>query len=182
MIETVWKLISTDRRMTLRMMEDDLKISRETISKILVEDLTKWKICARFVSHCLTDKTKALKLQDCQEFIQSVDDEHSLLDSTVTGDETWCFHYDLQTKRQSMEWPSPSSARHKQFSFQKLKNKVMLVTFFDSQGIIYKEYVPPDQQVNKEYYVEVLSCLVQTIHCVRPSFRKEEAGSSCMTT
>jgi hypothetical protein len=39
----------------------------------------------------------------------------------------------------------------------------MLVTF-DSQGIIHKEFVPPGLMVNKEYYVEVLSCLVQRIY------------------
>jgi hypothetical protein len=33
---------------------------------------------------------------------------------------------------------------------------VILVTFFGSQGIIHKEFVPPGQTVNKEYYVEAL--------------------------
>jgi hypothetical protein len=91
MIRTVWELISTDRQMTLRMMVEDLKIRRETISNILVKALRKWKIYTRFVSHRFTDEKKALKLQACQEFIHSVDDNHSLLDSAVTGDETWCF-------------------------------------------------------------------------------------------
>jgi hypothetical protein len=35
------------------------------------------------------------RLQPCQEFIQSVDDGRSLLDSVATGDETWCFQYDI---------------------------------------------------------------------------------------
>jgi stress response protein YsnF len=38
-IETVRELISTNRRMTLRMMEEELKISRDTIRTILMEDL-----------------------------------------------------------------------------------------------------------------------------------------------
>jgi hypothetical protein len=38
------------------------------------------------VMHCFTDEKKALRLQACQEFIQSVDGDNSLLDSTV---ETW---------------------------------------------------------------------------------------------
>jgi hypothetical protein len=52
---------------------------------------------------------------------------------------------------------------------------MMLVTFFDSQGIIHKEFVPPGLTVNKEYYVEVLFCLVQRMHRVRPQF--QERGS-----
>jgi predicted HTH transcriptional regulator len=39
MIETVRELISTDRRMTRRMMEEELEISTETIRKVLVKDL-----------------------------------------------------------------------------------------------------------------------------------------------
>jgi transposase len=39
MIETVQEMILTHRRMTLRMMEEELKIIRETIRKILVENL-----------------------------------------------------------------------------------------------------------------------------------------------
>jgi hypothetical protein len=39
MIETVRELISTDRQMTLRMMEEELEISREIIRNNLMEDL-----------------------------------------------------------------------------------------------------------------------------------------------
>jgi hypothetical protein len=86
MIETVRELIG--------MMGEELEISRETICKMLTEDLEKWKICAMFVQHCLTNEQKAFRLQACQEFIQSVDYDHSLLDSVVMGDEIWCFQYD----------------------------------------------------------------------------------------
>jgi hypothetical protein len=39
----------------------------------------------------------------------------SLLCSVVMVDETWCFQYDPQTKRQSMEHHLPSSAGHNFF-------------------------------------------------------------------
>jgi Mn-dependent DtxR family transcriptional regulator len=38
MIETIRELISTDRRITLRMMEEELEISREIIRIILMKD------------------------------------------------------------------------------------------------------------------------------------------------
>jgi hypothetical protein len=84
--------------MTL-LMDEKLEIIRETVRKILVKDLGKRKICARFVQHCLTNEQKALRWQACQEFIQSVQDDLPLLVSVITGDETWCFQYDPQTKR-----------------------------------------------------------------------------------
>jgi histone-lysine N-methyltransferase SETMAR len=57
-----------------------------------------------------------------------------------------------------------------------VKNEVLLVTFFESQGIIHKEFVPPCQSANKDYYEEVLPHLVQRIRRVRrPQF--QERGS-----
>jgi hypothetical protein len=85
--------------MTLLMMEEELESSGETINKILMEDLGKRMICARFSPHCVNNEQNALRLQVCQEFIQFVDDDCSLLDSVVTGDEPWCFQYDPETKR-----------------------------------------------------------------------------------
>jgi hypothetical protein len=75
-----------------------------------------------------------------------------------------------------MEWHSPSSSRHKKNLISKVMScDVMLVTFFDSQGVIHKGFVPPDQTVNKEYYVEVLSRWIQRIRRIRPQF--QERGS-----
>jgi hypothetical protein len=57
MIETVRELISTDRRMILLMMGEELEISRETIRRILVEALGKREICdLRWVCSALFDR------------------------------------------------------------------------------------------------------------------------------
>ena len=36
------------------------------------------------------------------------------------------------------------------------KTKVMLLAFFDPEGIVHHEYAPDGQTINKEFYVEVL--------------------------
>jgi hypothetical protein len=51
----------------------------------------------------------------------------------------------------------------------------MSALFFDIQGIIHKEFVPTGQMVNKEYYMKVLSHLVQRILQVLLQF--QEIGS-----
>jgi hypothetical protein len=78
-------------------MGEELEICRETIRSFLLEDLGKRKICARFVPHYLADEQKALRLQACQVFFQSVGDRF-LLDPFVTGDDTCYFQYDPKTK------------------------------------------------------------------------------------
>jgi len=50
---------------------------------------------------------------------------------TVTGDETWCFAYDLTTKRQSPACVGETSPWPKKLRFQKSRVKTMLVIFFD---------------------------------------------------
>ena len=39
-------------------------------------------------------------------------------ENIITGDETWCFAYDLATKRQSAEWVEQNSPKPKK-QFQK---------------------------------------------------------------
>jgi hypothetical protein len=46
---------------------------------------------------------------------------------------------------------------------------------FDNHRTIDKEFVPPGQTVNKEYYMEVLSRAVQRIRRVRPQFQERES-------
>jgi len=45
---------------------------------------------------------------------------------------------------------------------------LMLICFFDSQGIVHKEFVPPGQTVNQTFYREVLERLRKKVAHVRP--------------
>ena len=85
------------------------------------------------------------------------------LEKVITGDESWIFEYDPETKRQSCQWKSPGSPRPKKARMQKSQVKVMLITFFDHQGIVHHEYVPHDQTVNQHFYTEVLTRMMAKI-------------------
>jgi hypothetical protein len=45
----------------------------------------------------------------------------------------------------------------------------MLTIFFDSQGVVHKEFVPQGKTVNAEFYKGVMDRLLQLIHLVRPA-------------
>ena len=51
----------------------------------------------------------------------------------------------------------------------------MLVTFFDSKGIIHKEFVPTGQTVSGAYYIEVLKRLMGRIRRIRPEYRDPDS-------
>jgi len=53
----------------------------------------------------LTEDHQRQRIDSTREFLQRYADENdNSLDSTVTGDETWAFHFTPETKQQSREW------------------------------------------------------------------------------
>ena len=85
-----------------------------------------------------------------------INGDKNVLDKVITGDESWCFAYDPETKRQSSKWVDEHSPRPKKLGFQKSRVKTMLIVIFDSQGIVHKEFVEEGCTVNAEYYKGVL--------------------------
>jgi len=67
-------------------------------------------------------------------------------------DETWLYHYDPETKQQSMEWRHSGSHRPKTFRVQKSTGKVLVSIFWDQDGILLTDYLQKDQTNNAEYY------------------------------
>lgn len=177
MIEKVREFVENDRNASLKMMEEALNISRETIRTILHEDLGKTKVCAKFVPHTLTDAQKAARVIHAEEVVAAARNHPNFLKSIVTGDETWCFQYDPKTKRQSAEWKSSNSPQAKKTRKVPSKIKTMLIAFFDSKGIIHKEFVPPGQTITGAYYIQVLKRLMARIRRIRPEYRDPEAWS-----
>ena len=45
----------------------------------------------------------------------------------------------------------------------------MLITFFDSQGVVRKEFIPEGKTAKAEFYKGVLDCLLKHIQRVRPA-------------
>jgi hypothetical protein len=55
------------------------------------------------------------------------------------------------------------------------KIKTMLITFFDKQGLIYKEFVPEGLTVNSAFYVEDSGRLLKRISRVRLQLPAEDS-------
>ena len=71
-------------------------------------------------------------------------------------DETWLYHYDPETKQQSMEWQHSSSPCPKKFQVQKFAGKVLASIFWDQDGILLIDYLPKGQTINADYYLSLL--------------------------
>ena len=126
-------------------------------------DLKKRKLCARFVPHALREDQMDDRVVACRDLLDMIDNDDNILDKIITGDESWCFAYDPETKRQSSEWVGEHSPPPRKLRFQKSRVKTMLIVFFDSQGVVHKEFVEEGCTVNAQYYRGVLDRLISLI-------------------
>jgi len=70
--------------------------------------------------------------------------------------ETWLYHYDPETKQQSVEWRHSGSPRPKIFRVKKSAGKVLASIFWDQDDILLIDYFPKGQTINAEYYSSLL--------------------------
>ena len=71
------------------------------------------------------------------------------------------------------EMAAARGAEPKKTHQEKSKIKSMLISFYDSKGIIHKKFVPTGQTVNAVFYVGVLKRLVSRIRRIRPEYSEE---------
>jgi len=66
------------------------------------------------------------------------------------------FEYDPKTKRQSAEWHNGASPCPKKACMSKSWVETLLIVFFffDSKGIVHKEFVPAGQTVNGVFFTK----------------------------
>ena len=109
MIEKVQQLIHRDRRMTIVELEQEVGISHGSIHVILSDDLKMRSVSVKFVPRQLTtDRMECCMMVTGDLFEKSTQDP-TCLTKIITGDESWVFAYDPETKMQSAEWHTASS-------------------------------------------------------------------------
>jgi len=98
------QLIHVNRRIMTRELCTELNIGFSVL-ETMVAMLEYCKVCARWVPQVLTQEHKEHCMKVCQDLLNQNEAEgDSFLDHIITGDETWCHHYEPESKQQSMEW------------------------------------------------------------------------------
>ena len=68
--------------------------------------------------------------------LQEAESDENFMGQIITGNETWFYEYDPETKHQSSQWKSVDSPMPKKARQVRSKLKVMLIVFFDMEGIV----------------------------------------------
>ncbi|UYV69455.1 hypothetical protein LAZ67_6003654 [Cordylochernes scorpioides] len=145
MCKKITDLIKENPRTTLMELEQDTGISKTTIGKIVTEDLKLKKTPAKCIPRFLTNEQNLCRLATCEDMFKMTRTDPEWKDKIITGDETWVYGYDPETKRQSAEWRGQGEPRPKKSRILKSRNKVLLVAFLDNKGIVHHEYLPAGQ-------------------------------------
>jgi len=85
-VEKISQLLLQNSHLSLRMLADEANIGKDTVRKIVVEDLQKRKICSHFVPHSLTPEQKDQRIEACWDLIATADSDPDFFKKTVTGD------------------------------------------------------------------------------------------------
>jgi len=167
-IARIRQLILEDRRRTIDDLVDLSGVSWSSCQRILSEELQMKRVAAKFVPHVLTADQKQSRVDACRELKEHLEIDPDLFSKVITGDESWCYAYDPETKQQSSEWKTSNSPRPKKARREKSNVKTMLISFFDANGIVHSEFVPAGQTVNQAFYLQVLKRLRDAVRRKRP--------------
>jgi len=108
-IAKVREVILADRRQTIHDVCEIVGLSYGTVQRILADNLNMRHISARFVPRLLSDDQKAHRISVCSELKQQARDNPIFISNVITGDETWVYGYDPETKQQLSQWKLPNS-------------------------------------------------------------------------
>jgi hypothetical protein len=113
------------------------------------------RVVAKFVPKLLSQEQQQLHREVPRDMLECANGDPEFLKTVITGDETWMYGYDVETKVK-LQWKHSSSPRPQNAQWVRSKVKMLLTVFFDYNEIVYHSYVPEGQTINKEYYLEVI--------------------------
>ena len=154
-VATVKTLIEEDARYTMQEIEEFSGIHSSSVLKILRERLGLRKICVRWVPHSLTTKQKQSWFRLASQVIEKYDKcDPRHLEEIVTGDETWIYHFQPNSKAKNKVWVSSEGDRPVIAHCCKTSNRMLYVIFFDSKGPVLQIPVPNGSSVTGKFYRE----------------------------
>ena len=130
--EAMKKIVMENRRITIREVAEDVGISIGSCHAIFLDISGLQRVAAKFIPKLLNfDKKKTRHITIAQEMLNDVNDDPDLLKRVITGDKSWVYGYDVETKAQSSQWKHAESPRPKKARQARSNVKVLLTVFID---------------------------------------------------
>ncbi|PNF27550.1 hypothetical protein B7P43_G02872, partial [Cryptotermes secundus] len=118
-VDRVRTLVLSDRRLGVRLIAEELNM-----------DLGMIKYSVKIVLRIVTHDEKKRRLHFSLNVLRNAE----MSDRAITGDGTWCFQYDPETKRQRMVWKAQNSPSVEKSTYVSLAVQDHACVFLRSQG------------------------------------------------
>ena len=159
------------RQVTIDEISVEFNMSHSSAYSIVHDDLGYSKVCSRWVPRQLSDDHKCARHTICQEYLDRHTHEgDAFLHRIVTGDKSWVYHYEPESKRQSTQWKHPLSLASKKFKTHASAGKIMLTIFWVVNGPILVHFQEKDQTVTSARYSDML------VNELKPAIRSKCRG------
>jgi hypothetical protein len=116
----------------VREIAEECNISIGSCHDILVTKLEMHWVVSEFVPRLLTQDQRDI----CQEPLDRDSEDENFLKRIITGDGTWVYGYDVETKMQSSQWVGKNLPRPKKVWQVRLNVKVMVTVFFLTSRVL----------------------------------------------
>lgn len=161
-ITAVQKLIEDDRHVTYQEIQQALGIGRSQIQKILHDELWVRKLVSRWVPHNLTEEQKAARVAWCDVNLKRFDGGASNhVYSIVSGDESWIYSYEPESKAQSTVWSFVNELKPTKVIRSRSSSKKMVASFVSKSGHVSTVCLEDRKTVTADWYTTV--CLPEVI-------------------
>ncbi|XP_023213374.1 histone-lysine N-methyltransferase SETMAR-like [Centruroides sculpturatus] len=158
--------IRTDRLWSVEDIQLMLGISHGTAHAISTQHLKVRKISAQWVPHSLTKEQLNRMSTSLQHLEWYHDEEYRFLSCIVMGDETWCHHFEQESKHQSKQWKHMDSPPPKIST--PCSRKVVMIFFFDYKGPLLIDFLEHGATINAQQYMETLQKLKHAFKSKHP--------------
>lgn len=151
-IRTIQQSIAADPRQSLRVLAEALGCGKDSVRKILTEQLGLKKLCSVWVPHVLSEANK----KDRVECVRLMD-RNSMEDCLrywATEDETWVLFHGLPTKEENRAWLPPNASRPRVVLPKLTNQKTMLLLSFTGDGKCNVHAIRPGETVTAERYIQ----------------------------
>jgi len=112
-IAKIREKLNKDHRYTIDELSEVTGVSWSSVQRILTQDLGMRRVAAKFVPRLITEDQRKSRLAVCQDLKRELENDPNFLSRVITGDKSWCYGYDPESKQASSQWKTPRSPRPK---------------------------------------------------------------------
>lgn len=166
-IQELKDAVAEDPSKSCRVLAEELHVG--SVHRALKKHLHLKKRPAAWSPHLLTPGQHLWRSATARRVLSLIRRTPSILERTVTGDESWFHCYEPLSKRNSSQWLATNEPRPHKPRLERNCPKLMLVVFWDCKGIILRRFMPNGVGITAAVYLGIMRDLRESIRRRRPN-------------